>query len=291
MSNLELFEEPQIVHYHVFNPAKSYFKQNKNSKAECQYIKCRLKKCPLRDSGTCMLRPVFGWVKCPYGTYHVNVGPTRRARKFSDWIRQKEKEGPDTTTHLDNPPKKLAFVGEWVFLPYAHMDLCKAVPFVEHNKYLISGTSLIHRNAWTIENVLRLIDFRPQALFGGTITNYQIEQVPNFIFHIREMDPKMWNELIKARPELDVEPNYVGRKALLTTLKFPITFTIIKNPSYPVKWKWDGKTVTTTSKHSYSNIWGDISLKSLELKGIPNKNSAIVILDNSWVKDTTVFVD
>jgi hypothetical protein len=186
--------------------------------------------------------------------------------------------------------KKLAFIGDYVYLPYSHADMCKSVPFLSHSAFVVSGRPFVKREDWTLTNVQLLIDFHPQALFGGEIRNYQKEEVPLFISHIRELDPAMWAELIAARPEFDTAPNYIGRKALLHTLAYPITIPP-HDSRYPVLWRWDGETATTTDKDCYSNTWGKIDQESLVLSVKPSKLATVKVSDNAWVTPDTVFVD
>jgi hypothetical protein len=173
-------------------------------------------------------------------------------------------------------------VGEYVYLPYAHAGMCEAVT--------IKG-DFLKREDWTLKAALTLIDFRPRAIFtGDVISSYQREQVPRLIAHIRECDPDMWAQLIAARPELDVAPNYVGRTALLRTLAHPITIPA-KNASYPVSWLWDGETLTTADKDAYWTSFGGVKAESLVLKIVPAKDATVTVADNAWVTSETVFVD
>jgi hypothetical protein len=283
----EVQERP--VHHNVFNPVNSLFKASKNDRAACQVVYCKLAECPLRAIGCCSFCTPLSPDRCPYGRKVVEDGPTRRAAKFSQWISQRKKEG-EGVPYLKFPPRKLAFIGDYVYLPYAHMGMCKAVPFLSHSGFMANGSPFIDRGDWVISTVLALINFQPEALFGGVIRQYQAEQVPLFITHIRECDPAMWAQLIAARPELDTTPNYVGRKALLKTLNAPITLPA-KDKRYPVEWEWDGSALGTTDANAYSDTWGGVKLKSLSMVGMPVDDAVVIVQDNAWVNDATQFVD
>tara|TARA_R110002096_G_scaffold66682_2_gene162209 strand:- start:31024 stop:31638 length:615 start_codon:yes stop_codon:yes gene_type:complete len=191
---------------------------------------------------------------------------------------------------LSTPSKKLTFVGDYVYLPYSFMCMCKDVEFISHSSFLISGTSLLPIEHWTVKTITTLIGFKPQALFGGTIKDYQKESVPAFVQHIREEDPAMWELLIKERPELDINPDYVGRKAILNTLNSPIKWTS-RHAKYPVSWEWDGVRITTESIDAYNCTWGDLKIDNLKLTSIPSDSTEIIVQDNSWVNSQTKFVD
>ena len=170
------------------------------------------------------------------------------------------------------------------------MDMCREVPFLRHSSLFVSGIDFILREAWTIDTVLTLIQFRPQALMGGEIHSYQQESVPKFIEHIRETDPAMWSELIAAMPQLNKAANHVGRKALLKTLAFPIDIPP-KDSRYPVAWHWDGKVLSTKSVNAYSDTWGGQKPESISLQLTPRDDATVVVANNSWVTQGTVFVD
>ncbi len=280
MNKVSTDQPEKLVSTSVFNPCNALFKQPRNARAKCTRIWCKLEVCALRDAGSCSLNGVFGGC-CLYGRLSCEVGPTPRARKFSAWIRERQKEREDIPS-LGYPVCKLAFIGEWVYLPYAHMDMNKSLEFTG---------KMLRKEDWTIGTVLQLIDFRPQPLFGyGEIASYQQEGVPLFLMHLREVALEMWARVIASRPELDTQPDYVGRKALVNTLAHPIEWTT-KHAEYPVRWRWDGKQLTSSSPDVYSKTWGKVKLAELTLAGVPADDAAVEVQSNDWVTERTVFVD
>lgn len=281
---------PKIIYAYVLDPRQPglFRKASKSEPAECQTITCHNEDCPLLKAGTCASRRIFG--SCPYGEVRHQRGPTGRSNKIWDWIQEKRKEFADVGTDVSAPENKLAFIGGYVWLPYPHADMCKDVPFLRHSCAFVSGIDFIKCENWTLENVLTLIDFRPQALMGGEITDYQRKSVPLLIQHIRECDPEMWQQLIAVRPQYDVAPNYVGRKALVKTLKAGIAIPP-KDDRYPVPWTWDGTKLTTNSKHAYGDTWGGMKCGDVELSLTPDEKTVTVVRSNEWVTPETVFVD
>lgn len=178
----------QVVHNHVWNPAKSLFKESRNEKAKCTTIFCQLESCPIRDQGACMLTPALGWTRCPYGKVRTETGPTKRAKSFYKWIEERKDAHPGVGK-LAYPTKKMDFVGEYVYLPYSHMTMCEQVPFLSHAS-LTNGNCLIPVTEWTLENVIILIDFKPRNWGGHEIESYQKEEVPHY------SDPDVCHELM-----------------------------------------------------------------------------------------------
>lgn len=282
--------EERAVHHSVYDPANSLFKSNRNDKAESETVFCKLEHCPFREKGQCLWIGILSFVQCPYGRFESKKGPTKRAQSCRKWI-SNEKEMYSDVPVLSYPTRKLAFIGDYVYLPYAHMDMCKDVNFLKHSCVFVSGIPLISREHWTIDTVIRLVKFRPQALMGGEIQSYQKEEIPKFVQHLREIDSEMFGMLVEREPRFNVEPNYVGRKAILKTLNFPISFTMKRHEDYPIDWRWDGEKLTTNSMHVYGKTWGNIELDSMEMIAIPKENACIEVQKNEWVNENTQFVD
>jgi hypothetical protein len=233
--------------------------------------------------------PVFGWDACPYGRIRSETGYTKRARAFSPWIRERQ-EKYKGIRRLDYPPCKMAIIGDYIYLPYAHMDMNEALPFLSHGGAFRVGCSFLPLEHWNVDTVISLLDFYPRAMMGGVISAYQKESVPKFLLHLREVMPDTWEQLIHLRPELDVIPNHIGRKAYLRTLAHPIKW-ITKHDKYQVVWKWNGTTLSTHSMHAYNKTWGDIELEAISLIGTPKSNAIIKVQSNDWVTEDTEFID
>lgn len=276
--------QPRVIASRVIDPREPslFVKRKKSDPAEHLTISCQLSECPLLKAGFCAERHMFK--RCPYGSSREERGPTRRAANFAKWVREHKDMHPGVGWNLSCPPGKLAFVGEYVYLPYSHMDLWN------DGKLFVRATYFTLRSNWTIDTVLSLIDFRPRCWLNTEIATYRTEVVPKFITHIRECDPDMWRQLVAARPHLDTAPNYVGRKALVWTLAHPITIPP-KDAKYPVAWEWNGITLRSTGVNAYSETWGGISAASAVVEITPSEKAAVVVADNAWVTPQTVFVD
>lgn len=263
----------KIISRWVYDPTRALFKGE--SKAKCHTVFCGLSDgCPLLDRGQCvMVNPMED--PCPYGDLTVRYGYTPRAQAFRSWIADRKAEIPEHSISLKTPPRKLAFIGDYVYLPYPHMT-CKGglkSPFLP-------------REEWTLDEVKRIVDFRPCSLFfSDEIKGYQAKVIPAFLQHLREEDPEMWGELVKERPSLDSEPDYVGRKAFLRTLASPIEWE-----HNEIWWYWDGERLTTTSMRAFNWLVAHVQLESVEISGVP-KDVAIEVRENSWVTADTQFLD
>lgn len=283
-------DEFELIHASVYDPSKPgiFGKAKKSEHATYSKLFCKCKSCPLRQESKCIALNFFG--SCPYGKFVTGTGPTSRSKSFREWIMSHESEF-QPLQKFSMATSKLAFVGEYVWLPYPHMDLCRQVPFMRHSSFFVSGLPFILASEWSLKNVINLVDFRPQALMGGEISSYRLESVPKFLGHLREVDTGMWNSLTKARPELDTTPNYVGRTAIVKTLKPGIEIGP-KDARYPVEWRWDGKALTTNSKHAYGDVWGGLKNASqITVSITPSDDTTVIVTSNDWVLENTKFVD
>lgn len=296
----------ELAFGYMTDPARSMFRELKNKRAEVWSYYCAQADCPLRAKGQCT-NAVLPGDACPYGKRQREEGPTRNARKYDDW-RQEQLARIQGLKRPKDPATRLAFIGDYVYLPYAFMDMVGTpqdyarfdkwphntalpdIPWLGPARFMSPSCQFLPRSAWTLETVLRLIDGRPQAWLGGTITDYQQKSVPLFLRHLAEEDPVMWQQVIAARPQLDQPPVYVGRKALLRTLKPGITLGP-RDPRYPVIWQWDGEYLVTHDKDAYNNTWGGLTLSEFTLTAVPAADAVIEVKDADWVTSQTVFID
>lgn len=271
-------QEYKVVHFNLFRPDKTIFKQNKNDKAEVQTISCcNSDNCGLFKRGECSFRIAFSSSRCPYGQYSIYTGFTRRARGYYDWYRKQEKryEG----VKFLNRPKMMAVVGDYIFLPYSFMDMCKDLPW--------SGPFL-KKEDFTVETIIKLINFRPKALlFNNEITEYQKEIPPLFLKHLFEQMPELFEQVIKAdgtiKKRFEKFSN-IGRKAVLETIT-PNVGQL--KDIHGGLWTWDGELLHSKNSHA-SFVLVD---KFKEIIIIPEEKQAITINDEGQVNKNTIFID
>lgn len=294
----------KVIHATIFNPVNAIFKSSKNDKANCSTILCNnSENCGLFKENKCSFIPILGWQACPYGEFSKEVGPTKRANSFKSWIKDREEKYQKVLDRLDYPINKYAHVGDYVYFPYSQATLNKDVKFLAHGGFFLKDNCFIHKNDWNINTIKSIVSFHPYAMCGGEILSYQQKEMPLFLCHLEETDNDLYQILIKECPHLIEKfklnnKNHIGRKALLKTLKFPMSWETdgYKNKdgsfSYKVKWLWDGKLLTTQSESAYNETWGGVKqLKNIKLIIEPDENCDILVKDNNWVTKETKFID
>ena len=176
-----------------------------NSRAEADEFLCGLADCPLRAQGRCIQLDGLIHPKCPYGKVKMYDGPTKRAKGHLNWVNSwKVKNTGDWKGW-----NKVAYIGEYVYLPYSHMDSDRLpygqapLPFEEYSSFFnTSDKPFIPRSMFDAEMVVKAAKLRPQAMVGGTITKYVQEIVPKFLLDVMELDPDLFNATITIAPEL-----------------------------------------------------------------------------------------
>jgi hypothetical protein len=179
----------------------------------------------------------------------------------------------------------MAFIGDYVFLPYSHMDLAD-VGFVQKNIYFNVSCPFLLKENFTVDTVLYLLNFRPQAMMGGEITSYQKEEVPKFVKHLQEISPDLFDKVYEKSEKVRAiiqTYSYIGRKALLTSLTPNVgKFVDI----HKGEWTWDGEYIT--SKNSKAAFVLVDKFEEIKIKPVPD--AVVVITDNNQVNTDTVFL-
>lgn len=280
-------EKSEVVHASVFDPRHALFKSCRNDRSECRVVSCKGKeRCGLYARGECVeLVSVLKSAYCPYGRCSVEQGPTKRSHKIGSWVRGREETHKDALHRLKYPNQVMAMVGDYVFLPYAHMTMNEKVPFLSHSSLFVSGNCFLPLDKFTIETIIELVDFRPSALMGGEISSYQREEVPKFLQHLREKMPGLFAQVVAKKPELSSKAGAfspVGRKALLRTLARGSK--VVKTGE---TWTWDGEYLSSTNHRILFPV-AEYSEISVRIK--PEAEAIVEVSSLDQVGPETVFV-
>lgn len=217
-------------------------------------------------------------MKCPYGKIHKQTGYTKAAKKCGELSRDAKKQYPDAVYAV----KELSFmcrIGDYIYLPLPWLGNY-VNPFMKDD---IVSDYLLPSAIFTKETVIDLIRFRPRALFGGVIDDYQKKYVPAFCNQLKRYFPDMYEAVKQEFPEIEsyVESvNYKGKFAYVKTL-LPgrVEISIYT-------FEWDGEILTGKAKDMfYSGVEDEV------MQIIPTDTTCVKILDNSTVTEETVFRD
>lgn len=270
----------KLVHAHVYNPAApGIFKAKASEPASFHTVSCSAsERCSLFAKGQCAARQFLG-NGCVYGQATVQRGPSKRARGFYDWIRARKEESAKVG-QLAAPPTRLAAVGDYIWLPYAHMN---AVIRGETRFFEASHAVFLPIAEFTAAKIAFLCNGRPQAIMGGEIRAYQQESVPLFIAHLSESYPDLLREAAALSPRIRAvlaTLTKVGRKARLRTLR--------PNVGTFEGWTWDGSHLTSRIRTSFPPF---TKFGAREVRILPSEDAVVVITDDAQVTADTVFED
>lgn len=272
-----------IIHTHLYDPTNSLF-GDKKGKAFINHTHCsNHKSCGLYERGQCCTLGAFP-DRCPYGKKTGSTGFTRRARKFYSWVRENKEKYQDTIGKLRVSKKKMALVGAYVYLPYSHMNMNKRIAFISHAAGFASGSSFVPAGRFGVEEIKSIIKFRPNAMMGGEIKSYQKESVPNFIRHLKEVFPDLYEKAVKEVEGFGDRANglsYVGKQAFVISSK-PGTLLIKKH-----RWVWDG-CVLESSNYRPSFF---MECSSLLIKVMPNEKTTFTIESDDQYHSELVLKD
>jgi hypothetical protein len=229
--------------------------------------------------------------RCKYGNVNIAQGYTSRANKYYEFKYKYEKH--EKYAKLSHPPQKLGVIGDVIVFPYPLVYIKNEVTgeYTIHDPGFSSSIAFINKDKFTVDFINKLCTFRPQAMMGGSIVQYQQEIVPKFIAHLKEVLPDLYFEFTKKYPQYIKDVDYIGRKALLKTINpSDVCYKSANYPEFNSTWHWDGEFITY-KKGFVSDLKVTDNYEIVEVKIRPTDKSITKIVNNDQVNGETVFLD
>ena len=180
---------------------------------EAVIISCdKCDKCSFYKNNTCLKIRNLGKI-CKYGRRDTVQGYTSRAKKYYEFKRKYEQD--ECYSRLKRPNSTIGKIDN---------EFVINLPFIRYEDGEIKdpslGDSLIYINEKEFNNtfIKELLDFKPHAMFGGIITDYQDKKVPNFLSDLKRNFKEIYENFIKEYPRYDTKVSYIGKKAYINTL-------------------------------------------------------------------------
>ncbi|GIN88668.1 hypothetical protein J6TS2_50540 [Heyndrickxia sporothermodurans] len=265
----------------------------KETPLEASVISCdKYESCSYYENNQCLAVRSISSAGCKYGKVNTVRGYTSRAKKYSQFKR--EWQNHEQYNKLSYPPQKIGVIDGVIVFPYPFIKIEKQ----ENGKHSIQQPGLFNNSASFIEIekfntdlIYRICSYRPQALMGGEIASYQKEKVPLFLSHLREVLPEIYEKFIAAYPKFGRKIDYVGRKALLKTIKPSlIEYRSRDYPNLNNDWYWDGECLNYKWGYVSSvSVINDYEVVEFKLK--PSEQTTVKISSNEQVTEQTIFVD
>lgn len=272
----------------TYDPNNSLFKStSKDYSSYTLYSCCNCDNCNAFKRNKCALRSGLWGNYCPYGKVSTNQGFTKRSKKCSSFIYE-AKNLYTPQIRGNNNLESLNFtceIGEYVYIDLPHLhnysnSIDKELG-IEHEHF-------IPKEKFDFELVDKLLNYHPQALFGGEITNYQKKNIPQFIIQLKRYFPKLYKEVVKKHPQyqdLFSKINYVKKQAKVTTL---LPSEVCLTCSMNNHLQWDGEKLSGKAKNLIS--FTDLD-KDTMIYIYPTDKDYVYICENDSVTEETEFLN
>lgn len=264
---------------------KSLFSKDKEIPLEAEIVSCDMcDKCSLYKQGYCIKITSHNTGYCKFGTKERIKGYTSRANKYYDF--KNKYKNDEKYKSLKAPNEINVFtVDNWYYIDLIYVTM-------EENKVIQKSVNTfsndgfwIEKDKLTIDLLHKLLSFKPEAMFGGTITYYKEEIVPEFLLQLMKVDNELYNKLINKYKEYDMISNYVGKEAYINSLKEGTEITDITDKY--CKFIYDGKYLTCKDYTEMCFIPFNEDTIELRIK-VPD-DMICKIIDNSQVDKNTEF--
>jgi hypothetical protein len=200
----------------------------KESPLEADEIFCdRADKCSFYADGKCLRCRSFLAPRCKFGSNSVTRGYTSRAAKYYDFKQKYQKD--ELYNKLHYPSELAAVIDDVLYMNLKFTLVRKRTEKDEAwrkdvNGYLISETGFCSGDIFlpisdaTNELLYAIFSYKPCAMMGGVIQDYQSKVVPDVLMSLKKCAPKIYTNFISEYPQYDLEPNYVGKYAYIKTM-------------------------------------------------------------------------
>lgn len=267
----------------------------KESPLEAEEIYCdRAEQCTYYKNNTCLNCRDFLVSRCKFGNVVTTKGYTSRAKKYFSF--KSKYQNDEVYNKLKYPNDRVAIMGDELYIRYDYGTVRKRSEQDEKWRkdvegYIISTdcyrkSVFIPLNEVTNNLLFAIFSNEPRAMFGGVIEDYQNKVVPDIIQTLKRVSPEIHKRFIKEYPQFDKEPNYIGKKVYVNSLKPNTKFTARNK-----EWLFDGEYVSASNVDIGSGspwwlqngVYSDVKIKV-------NDKMTIEINDNSIVDEHTRFV-
>ena len=259
---------------------------SRNSRLRAEYIRCdRAKECSAHKNGECFCVTTPFGVRCGIGNVNCVDGGTKSSKAYRRvWDEAKAHEAYAKLKHPSH--RMITRIGDDAFLTlnYIWLEAKENGDISCQNPHIGTNRLIVNRKMLTPENIKRICDFRPQAIMGGTIRDYQAKTVPLFLHQMRELFPDEYEAFRNAYPDFTiVEPNWIGRRAKLATCNRTIEVKDINGNVF----RFDGDYLVCDC---YRSAFAPFNAKNAEIRIKVSDEMEVKITDNKQVTPETVFV-
>lgn len=271
---------PKLVSWHYFDGNSLFSKVPQREVLTKVYAKNEKAEEILKDKQVACLTSSIN-NSDPYFYKVSEEGFTRRAKNYGKLVRPYEEEFPELKNNLSSIKHNLKKYGDYVYIRLSFLDNLRN-PFKADNFF--ETYNFIKLENFTVTNILKLLDFHPQAMFGGEISDYQEKEIPMFLHELKVEFPEIYQQLLQCSSKVkkfNDSITYIDKTAYLATLspgQVELRLGFIDSQIF----YWDGK-VLSNKITAYDKSQIEQIIK-------PSIDTTVKIKDNSTVNSNTKFV-
>lgn len=260
---------------------KSIFKGVRETPLEAEITYCdKYDKCSFYKNGKCF--SVGRWKSnCKFGKKEIIKGYTSRANKYYEF--KTTYMSDEKYNSLKEPDTKIGIVDDIVILNLQYIKIDENMIIKENVTFGKDELVYIPLEKFTNNMIKRICDIRPRTIFDNVpIKRYYEEIIPRFLYELKTNFNDIYTRFINEYPEYHKEPNFVGRKAYIYSLKDNIEIVDRKGKFI----KKDGHLIG-----EYRDCFLPFNSNKAQIDIEIDENMVCEIDDNDWVNENTKFAD
>jgi len=268
---------------------KSFFKGVGDTKYRAEVISCDRTDCSFRDKGACLKVTTIAPHYCKYGQRHIYEGYTPQAKACHEWchvFRSDETYEKLKAVSINN---YFGVVGDYYFIYTRYVG----VNWNEDGTYKFSTSTsvdthiFIKKDEMSVDFLEDLLTYKPYALLGGVIKDYQEDVVPLMLRQIQMFAPELFGELTEAFPHFaEIVPSFVGKYVYVKSLKGDIDIYCQGSGTFHLS-----EDRTTLTCKDYSSCFLPFNAKTAQLEIKVTEDLKYKVQSNSEVCEDTVIAD
>ena len=192
--------QPRLIGAQVLVP---FNEKDKSAHATLRKYYCRCpSECPLLAKRQCIHAAFFR--RCLYGSMDETRSHTPRSRAYRRELTEFRAQVKTMPPAPDSPTdESVNLIGDFYHLPYQFMCLCKDVAFHTHSGLISLGVPFVPKDSFGPAQVVTLAKFRPQDTWCREVLEYQQQELPRFLFHLKHKFPDMYAAAVELDPTIE----------------------------------------------------------------------------------------
>lgn len=273
----------KVISTGFYNPKTNALTLGKVEKCVFATYSCKCSnKCEAYKHGMCLLKNGLMGSKCPFGEIKRRMGVDPNYDKYYIIVSSFQLKNTDTLNKLKEIHRIIGVGGEYIYLPLKFLDNNVNPISIELG---IKDGNLLPKDKFTVDNLVKLIMYRPIYPSGQLVEHYIERLVPEFVFQLKNFYPEMYSQVCKVITNLETEAlpkvDFINKYAKVKTLNPGV----VKMGTFMCY--WSGKEILCRSS-SIKDLFGIKSKEEMHI--IPYAGTICKIVDPKTVNENTIFV-